>query len=155
LSAGTHPRIVAERLGHSTPTVTLNVYSHVTPTMQGEAAATLPSPKRWLESRGRRLKLPRMSERPDATLRRPQADTDVEYKRPSLPADVPTTTPATKRRQLPVKFWLALAIAVIQVTYGFLRGSGLVVAVASGLLDFVVISFVLNVLDWIRQRVIR
>ena len=41
LAAGTHPKIVAERLGHSTPTVTLNVYSHVTPTMQREAAATL------------------------------------------------------------------------------------------------------------------
>jgi len=41
LPAGTHPKIVTERLGHSTPTVTLNVYSHVTPTMQREAAATL------------------------------------------------------------------------------------------------------------------
>ena len=41
LAAGTHPKIVAERLGHSTPTVTLNVYSHVTPTMQRDAADTL------------------------------------------------------------------------------------------------------------------
>lgn len=41
LAAGTHPRVVAERLGHSTPSVTLNVYSHVTPTMQREATATL------------------------------------------------------------------------------------------------------------------
>ena len=41
LAAGTHPKTVAERLGHSTPTVTLNVYSHVTPTMQREAADTL------------------------------------------------------------------------------------------------------------------
>ncbi|HVR88333.1 MAG TPA: tyrosine-type recombinase/integrase [Candidatus Limnocylindria bacterium] len=41
LTAGTHPSVVAERLGHSTPSLTLNVYSHVTPTMQKEAAATL------------------------------------------------------------------------------------------------------------------
>jgi len=32
---------VAERLGHATLNVTLNVYSHVTPTMQREAAAAL------------------------------------------------------------------------------------------------------------------
>ena len=41
LAAGTHPRVVAERLGHSTPAITLAVYSHVTPTMQREATATL------------------------------------------------------------------------------------------------------------------
>jgi integrase len=41
LAAGTHPKIVAERLGQATPTVTLNVYSHVTPTMQAEAADLL------------------------------------------------------------------------------------------------------------------
>src|SRR6266545_1622793 len=34
-------RVVAERLGHATLNVTLNVYSHVTPTMQREAAAAL------------------------------------------------------------------------------------------------------------------
>jgi hypothetical protein len=96
-----------------------------------------------------------MSERPDTNLRRPQAETDVEYKRPSLQVEMPTTTPETKQRRLPAKFWVALAIATIQFGYGFLRGSGLVVAVASGLLDFFVISFVLNVLDWVRHRVIR
>jgi integrase len=36
-----HPKIVAERLGHATVNVTLNVYSHVTSTIQREAAATL------------------------------------------------------------------------------------------------------------------
>ena len=39
--AGTHPRVVAERLGHSSAWLTLNVYSHVTPTMQRDAAAAL------------------------------------------------------------------------------------------------------------------
>jgi integrase len=41
LGSGTHIRIVAERLGHADPAVTLLVYSHVTPTMQREAAATM------------------------------------------------------------------------------------------------------------------
>jgi len=34
LAAGTHVRIVSERLGHADPGVTLRVYSHVTQTMQ-------------------------------------------------------------------------------------------------------------------------
>jgi integrase len=38
LTQGVHPKIVAERLGHSTPMLTLTVYSHVTPTMQRAAA---------------------------------------------------------------------------------------------------------------------
>ncbi len=40
-SRGVHPKIVAERLGHSTPMLTLTVYSHVTPTMQRVAADEL------------------------------------------------------------------------------------------------------------------
>ena len=39
LEQGTHPKVVAERLGHATVNVTLNVYPHVTATMQREAAA--------------------------------------------------------------------------------------------------------------------
>ena len=38
LKAGTHPKIVQERLGHSSVTVTLDTYSHITPGLQ-EAAA--------------------------------------------------------------------------------------------------------------------
>lgn len=41
LEAGTHIRVAAERLGHSDPGVTLRVYSHVSATMQREAADTL------------------------------------------------------------------------------------------------------------------
>lgn len=41
LGQGVHPKIVSERLGHSTPMLTLTVCSHVTPTMQREAAAAL------------------------------------------------------------------------------------------------------------------
>ena len=38
LAQGTHPKIVAEMLGHSQIAVTLNLYSHVAPTMQRQAA---------------------------------------------------------------------------------------------------------------------
>ena len=38
LQAGVHPKVVAERLGHSTIAVTLNTYSHVTAGMQTDAA---------------------------------------------------------------------------------------------------------------------
>jgi integrase len=41
LAAGTHPKLVQEVLGHSTIALTLDIYSHVTPTMHGEAAATM------------------------------------------------------------------------------------------------------------------
>ena len=38
---GVHPKIVSEMLGHSTIAITLDLYSHVTPTMQREAAAVM------------------------------------------------------------------------------------------------------------------
>lgn len=41
LQQGVHPKVVAERLGHSTTMVTMDVYSHVLPTMQVEAARTI------------------------------------------------------------------------------------------------------------------
>ena len=41
LLAGVHPRIAQERLGHSTVALTLDLYSHVTPTMQEDAAAKI------------------------------------------------------------------------------------------------------------------
>jgi len=41
LSQGAHPKVVQERLGHSTIAVTLDVYSHVLPTMQQQAADQL------------------------------------------------------------------------------------------------------------------
>nr|DAZ33125.1 MAG TPA: Integrase [Caudoviricetes sp.] len=37
LAKGVHPKIVQERLGHSNINMTLNIYSHVLPTMQGAA----------------------------------------------------------------------------------------------------------------------
>jgi integrase len=39
LLAGVHPKVAQERLGHSTITTTLDLYSHVTETMQTDAAA--------------------------------------------------------------------------------------------------------------------
>jgi integrase len=38
LAQGIHPKVVSERLGHSTVGITLDVYSHVLPSMQEEAA---------------------------------------------------------------------------------------------------------------------
>lgn len=38
LEGGVHPRVVQERLGHSTIAVTLGTYSHVSPTLHDEAA---------------------------------------------------------------------------------------------------------------------
>ena len=37
LRQGVHPKIVQERLGHSTIGVTLDTYSHVLPNLHGEA----------------------------------------------------------------------------------------------------------------------
>jgi integrase len=41
LTAGVHPKVAQERLGHSTIAVTLDLYSHVTATMQEDAATRL------------------------------------------------------------------------------------------------------------------
>jgi integrase len=41
LSSGVHPKIVSEMLGHTTIGITLDLYSHVTPTIQREAARAM------------------------------------------------------------------------------------------------------------------
>lgn len=41
LGRGVHPKIVSEMLGHSTIAITLDLYSHVTPSMQRQAADAL------------------------------------------------------------------------------------------------------------------
>lgn len=41
LSAGTHPKVASEMLGHSTVVLTMDTYSHVLPTMQAQAAETM------------------------------------------------------------------------------------------------------------------
>lgn len=41
LSAGIHPKVVQERLGHSSITVTMDVYSHAIPAMQADAATRI------------------------------------------------------------------------------------------------------------------
>jgi integrase len=40
LGARVHPKIVQERLGHSSIRITLDLYSHTVPEMQQDAAAT-------------------------------------------------------------------------------------------------------------------
>jgi integrase len=39
LRAGVHPRVVQERLGHSSVAITLGVYSHVSADLDADAAA--------------------------------------------------------------------------------------------------------------------
>jgi integrase len=41
LQAGVHPKVVSERLGHATVSITLGTYSHAIPAMQEEEAALL------------------------------------------------------------------------------------------------------------------
>jgi integrase len=43
LEQGIHPRVVQERLGHSTIAITLGIYSHVSPTLHDEAAGQVAS----------------------------------------------------------------------------------------------------------------
>ena len=38
LRQGVHPKVVQERLGHANVGITLDVYSHVSPYMQSDAA---------------------------------------------------------------------------------------------------------------------
>ena len=41
LAAGIHPKVVSERLGHSTVALTMDVYSHAIPAMEEEAAVKI------------------------------------------------------------------------------------------------------------------
>ncbi len=41
LQAGMHPKVISERLGHSTVAMTLDIYSHAIPALQHNAAATI------------------------------------------------------------------------------------------------------------------
>ena len=43
LAAGVHPKVVSERLGHATVSITLDIYSHVLPDLQQEAALVMDS----------------------------------------------------------------------------------------------------------------
>jgi integrase len=41
LTKGVHPKIVQEMLGHSSITITLDIYSHVLPNMQERAVSAM------------------------------------------------------------------------------------------------------------------
>jgi len=43
LAAGVHPKVVSDRLGHSTISITIDTYSHAIPTLDADAAATVAS----------------------------------------------------------------------------------------------------------------
>lgn len=51
LAAGVHPKIASERLGHSTIGITLDLYSHVMPGMQADAAEQVDAAIRMSEPR--------------------------------------------------------------------------------------------------------
>lgn len=52
LRAGVHPKVVQERLGHSSIAITLDTYSHAIPSMQEDAAARVAALVDDLEERG-------------------------------------------------------------------------------------------------------
>ena len=41
LAVGVHPKVASERLGHHSTAFTLDVYTHVVPSMQQQAAETV------------------------------------------------------------------------------------------------------------------
>ena len=43
LQAGVHPKVVQERLGHATISITLDTYNHAVPAMQTDAAEKVAS----------------------------------------------------------------------------------------------------------------
>ena len=51
LASGVHPKIASERLGHASIGITLDLYSHVTDTMQSDAAVKLDSAMQVAKSR--------------------------------------------------------------------------------------------------------
>ncbi|MBI2912867.1 MAG: tyrosine-type recombinase/integrase [Chloroflexi bacterium] len=48
LARGIHPKVVRERLGHASIAMTLDIYSHVLPSLQEEAGRDLDA---WLAER--------------------------------------------------------------------------------------------------------
>lgn len=53
LSMGTHPKVVQELLGHSQIGMTMDIYSHVLPTMQRDAISKLDAVLRKQEHENR------------------------------------------------------------------------------------------------------
>jgi integrase len=58
LSAGIHPKVVQERLGHSQISITLDTYSHVLPSMQREAAEKMDGLMRSMSLEGKPVSKP-------------------------------------------------------------------------------------------------
>ncbi|MGZ5866973.1 MAG: tyrosine-type recombinase/integrase [Xanthobacteraceae bacterium] len=54
LASNVHPKIVQERLGHSSVAITMDIYSHLMPNMQTEAANSVDTVLRTaIEKRGK------------------------------------------------------------------------------------------------------
>ena len=61
LASGVHPKVVQERLGHATISVTLDTYSHVLPSMQEDAASRIEDAMSALDDRDGHLPASSMS----------------------------------------------------------------------------------------------
>ena len=86
LQAGVHPKIVPGRLGHSTISITLDIYSHVNPAMDADAANTVAA---LIRPRGLSVDAERG---PPARLDRARAGPSGKVRRVSV------TTPVTNGR---------------------------------------------------------
>ena len=53
LASGVHPKVASERLGHSKIGITLDLYSHVLPNMQADAAAIVDDALRAAQNKPR------------------------------------------------------------------------------------------------------
>ena len=61
LSAGINPKVVSERLGHATVSITLDTYSHAIPALQEEAAERIAGRWCWRASSTRLLRAATMA----------------------------------------------------------------------------------------------
>jgi integrase len=52
LAANVHPKIMQERFGHSSVAITMDIYSHLMPNMQEDAAKVDAAPQAALKARG-------------------------------------------------------------------------------------------------------
>ena len=105
LQAGIHPKVVSERLGHATTSITLDIYSHVQPELDAHAAtavAELFGEKKPIKQRGASLNLTSLrtemfrGERGQLPIR---ASVGAEQRVRAASAPATATTPRDRRRR--------------------------------------------------------
>lgn len=88
LQAGVHPKIVQERLGHSTIAITLDIYSHVNPAMDADAANTVAALIHGPSAAAEQEREP-ASVRPRTASHRPRSWSSGAVRRVSVTSPVP------------------------------------------------------------------